>query len=300
VSAHDPDRDLDDLLRDDAGRFGSLYRKLPRYEPPRRLDRTVLGEAARSVRSGKPPRRQRWLVGVGSAAGLVLAAGIAWRIGHDPMNEGAMPPESAPTVVPVQPIDGSAHAKREQSAQPEAATADALSSPAPATQNAAPTRPGERDAIKQDARKVRTAAKLAAPAPKPAEASAPEPFPAAPRQREELQSKDLEKSQSFEASQPAIGGATGAAAGAAAGAVAPAMDKNAAASERARMPASPTVPSGSVELRRDMQLPPGEWLSHIRELERQGRHQQAMESLRLFIRVHPERKVPVDLQPLLD
>jgi len=25
-----------------------------------------------------------------------------------------------------------------------------------------------------------------------------------------------------------------------------------------------------------------------------------MESLRLFIRVHPERKVPVDLQPLLD
>ncbi len=80
---HDPDRDLDDLLGDDGGRFGGLYRRLPRYEPPRRLDRAVLGEAARAVHSGKPPRRQRWIVGVGSAAGLVLAAGIAWRIGHD-------------------------------------------------------------------------------------------------------------------------------------------------------------------------------------------------------------------------
>jgi len=299
MSAHDPDRDLDDLLRDDAGRFGSLYRKLPRYEPPRRLDRAVLGEAARAVRSGKPPRRQRWLVGFGSAAGLVLAAGIAWRIGHDAMNEGAVSPAATPIVVPVQPIDGSAHAKREQSAQPEAATADALSSPAPATQNAAAAKPVERDAIKQDERKLRAAAKTAAPPPKPAAAPAPEPFPAAPRQREERQSKDLEKSQAFEES-PAIGGATGAAAGAATGAVAPAMDKKTAAPERTRMPASPTVPSGSVELRRDMQLSPGEWLSHIRELERQGRHQQAMESLRLFIRAHPERKVPVDLQPLLD
>jgi hypothetical protein len=300
VSAHDPDRDLDELLRDDAGRLGSLYRKLPRYEPPRRLDRAVLGEAARAVHSGKPPRRQRWLVGVGSAAGLVLAAGIAWRIGHDAMNEGAVPPAAAPTVVPVQPIDGSAHAKREQSA-PEAATADALSSPAPAAQNAAAARPAERDAVKQDERKLRAAAKSAAPAPKPVAAPAPEPFPAQPRQREEAPAKDLEKLQSFEESQPATAGrATGAMGGAAAGAVAPSSDKKTAAPERAYAPASPTVPSGSVELRRDMQLPPGEWLAHIRELERQGRHQQAMESLRLFIRAHPNRKVPTDLQPLLD
>jgi hypothetical protein len=49
-----------------------------------------------------------------------------------------------------------------------------------------------------------------------------------------------------------------------------------------------------------MQRPPGEWLAHIRELERQGRHQQALESLRLFIRAHPDRKVPADLEPLLD
>ena len=294
MSAHDPDRELHDLLRDDGGRMGSLYRKLPRYEPPRRLDRAVLGEAARAVHSGKPPRRQRWLVGVGSAAGLVLAAGIAWRIGHDAMNEGAMPPAAAPVVVPVQPIDGSAHGKREQKAEPQAAMSDAASSPAPATQNAAAAKPVERDAVRQDERKSRALAKPA-PAPKPVAAPPPEAFPAEPRQRTESQSKDLDKSESFGES----GQATGAA-GAAAGGIAPAMEKKTAAPERTRMPASPTVPSGSVELRRDMQLAPGEWLAHIRELERQGRHQQAMESLRLFIRSHPDRKVPADLQPLLD
>ena len=294
MSTHDPDRELDDLLRDYGGRMGSLYRKLPRYEPPRRLDRAVLGEAARAVHSGKPPRRQRWLVGVGSAAGLVLAAGIAWRIGHDAMNEGAMPPAAAPVVVPVQPIDGSAHAKREQKAEPQAAMSDAASAPAPATQNAAAAKPVERDAVRQDERKLRALAKPA-PAPKPVAAPPPEAFPAEPRQRTESQSKDLDKSESFGESEQATG-----AAGAAAGGIAPAMEKKTAAPERTRMPASPTVPSGSVELRRDMQLAPGEWLAHIRELERQGRHQQAMESLRLFIRSHPDRKVPADLQPLLD
>ena len=42
-------RDPDDLLRDGGGEIGDLYRRLPRYEPPRRLDRAVLNEAARAV-----------------------------------------------------------------------------------------------------------------------------------------------------------------------------------------------------------------------------------------------------------
>jgi hypothetical protein len=297
MSTHDPDRELDDLMRDDGGRLGSLYRKLPRYEPPRRLDRAVLGEAARAVHSGKPPRRQRWLVGVGSAAGLVLAAGIAWRIGHDAMNEGAALPAAAPTVVPVQPIDESAHAKREQSAQPEATTSDALSSPAPAAQNAAAPKAAERDAARQDERKLRASAKPVSAPPKPAAAPPPQPFPAETRQRDAAPSKDLEKSDAFSEAEPATGAGV---AGASAGMAAPATQKKALVPERARMPASPTVPSGSIELRRDMQLSPREWLAHIRELEQQGRHQQAIESLRLFIRAHPDRKVPTDLQPLLD
>jgi hypothetical protein len=67
---------------------------------------------------------------------------------------------------------------------------------------------------------------------------------------------------------------------------------------RRAAPSSP--PSSSVELQRDMQLAPDDWLSHIRELMQQDRRQQAVESLRLFVRAHPDLEVPADLQPLLD
>jgi hypothetical protein len=290
--SHDPDRDLDDLLGDDAGRFGAVYRRLPRYEPPRRLDRAVLGEAARAVHSGKPPRRQRWIVGVGSAAGLVLAAGIAWRIGHDAMNPNEA---AAPTIVPVQPISEPARAKREEQAQPQAEQADAAPALESRAQNATAS-PPPRDEIKQTPHKSRASSKPAAaeprtPPPAPAAAPPPAPFPA--QERDRAAAKDLEKSDTF--------GATSATGAAAAGAVAPAEDKKAKLSSEGESGlASPTTPSGSVELRRDMQLAPDEWLSHIRQLKRQGRHQQAMESLRLFARMHPDWTIPDDLRPLLD
>ena len=111
-------RDPDDLLREGGGEIGDLYRRLPRNDPPRRLDRAVLSEAARAVHSGKPPRRQRWIVGVGSAAGLVLAAGIAWRIGHEPIGPNqAVAPTAAPRVVPVEPISEPSRAKHETPAE---------------------------------------------------------------------------------------------------------------------------------------------------------------------------------------
>ena len=55
----DPDHDLDRLLADDGGELTALYRRLPKAEPPRRLDRSVLGEAARAVRGYTPRRQQR-------------------------------------------------------------------------------------------------------------------------------------------------------------------------------------------------------------------------------------------------
>src|SRR5689334_19200436 len=140
MNIRDPDRDVDDLLGDDGGEMGKLYRRLPRYEPPRRLDRAVLGEAARAVHSGKPPRRQRWVVGLGSAAGLVLAAGIAWRVGHDVMYQNeSVSPTAAPRVVPVEPISEPARAKREDKSAQKAESREsdaARAEPAPA-ENAA-------------------------------------------------------------------------------------------------------------------------------------------------------------------
>ncbi len=51
------------------------------------------------------------------------------------------------------------------------------------------------------------------------------------------------------------------------------------------------APSSSAELRRDMQLAPDAWLAHIRHLLRQGRRQQAIESLRLFRNAHPQLSI---------
>lgn len=66
---------------------------------------------------------------------------------------------------------------------------------------------------------------------------------------------------------------------------------------RARTVGAPS-PSGSVELRRDMQLPPDDWLAHIGALATQGRRQQALESLRLFRRMHPDVDIPEKLRAL--
>jgi hypothetical protein len=287
MSGRDPERDVDDLLGENSGEMGNLYRRLPRYEPPRRLDRAVLSEAARAVHSGKTPRRQRWIVGVGSAAGLVLAAGIAWRIGHDAMNP-ADTAGSAQQVVPVQPISEPARAKRDA---PAPAEADAARAPEPRAEGAIDTR-AAKDEIRPAERKAKARQPAAPPptmtqqAPKPASpppvaSAAPEAFPGAPEQGERAQA--LEKSEAGNSASMQAGGGA---------------DKEA-ASAAARGLSSPTSISGSVELRRDMQLAPQDWLSHIRLLRRQGRTQQASESLRLFARAHPDWTIPDDLRPLL-
>jgi hypothetical protein len=284
VSARDPD----DLLRDGGGETGDLYRRLPRYEPPRRLDRAVLNEAARAVHSGKPPRRQRWIIGAGSAAGLVLAAGLAWRIGHEPMgrNDGVAP-TAAPRVVPVQPIDESARSKHETPAADKA--------PAAPLEEAPPAEADQRAVGALDKDQAKALSKQRAgskPAPPPA-MQAEAPPPAAP------------KPDAFPANEPAAAGrandleTTPVSSDAMARQPVDAAEKRA-ATTNVRGRASPTLPSSSVELQRDMQLAPPDWLAHIRDLMQQGRRQQATESLRLFVRTHPERRVPDDLRELLE
>jgi len=286
----DPDHDLDRLLADDGGDLAALYRRLPKAEPPRRLDRSVLGEAARAVR-GYTPRRQRWLLGVGSAAGIVLAAGIAWHVGQDAVRreaQGEMPVQSAPVTaprnqnyVPVQPLSEPAAKHAPPMAQ------DAVGAAAPA---AAPPPPA---AAKPVPRKAEARAKDVAPpvaqpatppaAPPPAAATpVPEAFPA------ETQRQEAETAT-----------ATGAArAGAAA--ESDLMAKERLDDKALRTRAAPTPPSSSVELRRDMQLAPEDWLAHVRQLLHQGRRQQAIESLRLFRNAHPRHPLPDELRALLD
>lgn len=294
-----PDDELERLLADDGGELGALYRRLPRAEPPRRLDRNVLAEAARAVH-GRRPRRQRWLLGVGSAAGIVLAAGIAWHMGHDALRQQsaalpAKPPAHPQEYVPVQPIDGAQRPASEASPSPDepvVATPPAAAAPAPAPE---PTR-------RRAAKPAETAKDQRVAAPPPA---APPPLPATAEPRQEQQAL----SQPVAAPPAPSSTATAAADREPEAAMEPEVAKDASAAaealgagnspKRVHTGVAPS-PMGSVELRRDMQLAPEDWLARIRQLMRQGRRQQAIESLRLFRHAHPDWALPDDMRALDD
>lgn len=280
------DRDLEKLLSDDGGEWGALYRKLSRVEPPRRLDRNVLGEAARAVH-GHVPRRQRWLVGFGSAAGIVLAAGIAWHVGHQ-----AMPPSAAPApaqeapaasaprrqYVPVQTFDESARRAAPKADTPAAPsmTAPASAPPPPAAAKTRPPTPAQEKA-----------------------ASAPAPVPEASPRLEKKEAIAPTTTPRATVADDAMQGAASKAAAASNATVAPAPAEDAElrANGRAR-DASPEALTRSQEIHNDMRLPPDAWIRRIQWLLDEGRDDQALESLRLLRRTHPNVELPADLKDL--
>ena len=71
------DDDLQALLSEDSALL-KRYRALPDSEPGKHLDAAILGRAANAVR--RPAARQRWLIPLASAASVVAAAGIGWRV----------------------------------------------------------------------------------------------------------------------------------------------------------------------------------------------------------------------------
>ena len=85
------DQEFDKFLSEETARIDAIYRKLPQAEPDAQLDARVRAHARGGVRDEptfaparrtEPVSRSRsWLPAFASAAVLVLAAGIAWRLG---------------------------------------------------------------------------------------------------------------------------------------------------------------------------------------------------------------------------
>ena len=76
MNTHDHDNDAlpgDDELK-------ALYRSLPRKEPPPAMDRAIKRAAADAVRGTARRSTPRWPVAVASAAMVVVAAGLGWRL----------------------------------------------------------------------------------------------------------------------------------------------------------------------------------------------------------------------------
>ena len=290
-----PDEDLQRLLDADAGEFGAIYRRLPHPEPPRRVDRVVLANAARAVRGDRAPPAQRWLLGLGSAAGLVLAAGIAWQVGQqiDAQDAQTGAPRSERSVIPVQPITESARTQKSESGETAAAMAEEelpaaaapaqQASPPPLRRQASPARPAPAAAPPPPAPAAqapplleqRVAEPQAAPAPAVSAADAAQ---AIPEEKDTL-SSEAASGTARERSDQAVG-----------------LSAPKAAAEQSRAPAL----SSSVKLRQNMHLAPQDWLAEIVRLKNAGRRQEAIENLRLFRRMHPDWQLSDELRRLAE
>lgn len=291
----DPDRDLERLLDEDGGEFGAIYRRLGRPEPPRRLDRIVLASAARAVHGGRAPPAQRWMLGIGSAAGVVLAAGIAWQVGKQlesrEAESGGSLERSHPSVIAVQPISEPA---APQKAESDLAISDQAGPPAASQVE----EPKPLQAARQKA--VRPAPPP--PAAAPVEAPALMKERAAQPERANAVADDAEAEAFPSAKDMPEAGAAPAASGQlgkrdqreqAGEAAAAARNESLSAPEPLQSRAPP--PTSSVQLRQNMRLPPEEWLAEIVRLKREGHRQQAIENLRLFRRMHPDWKLSDEL-----
>lgn len=149
----------DDDLPDER-ELAALYARLPKAEPDPALDAAVLAQADRAVSVRR--HRTRWPVALGSAAVLVLAAGLTWQL------RDSRPDVTATRHVPT--------AQRIESTAPVPASAPVV------LQESAPAATQPRMARRSaPARSLAPAAPAAAPAPPvPAEAPVPAPAPAPP------------------------------------------------------------------------------------------------------------------------
>src|SRR5689334_5941597 len=148
------DQELERLLAGEETELSALYRKLPAAEPDEKLDAAVLAMAHRAVNPHlaatsrvdrrAPARPKPWMFALGSAAGVVLAAGIAWQLRSTIQQNGdeALQRASAPATEGMIVVTPKERASKPEAvpapAAPPAAQAPILAPPAPAKPAAAP------------------------------------------------------------------------------------------------------------------------------------------------------------------
>lgn len=162
------EREFEAFLAGEESELARLYRRLPQTEPDAKLDASVLALARAAVepqrvnalRHAKTrTRRPWWLVGLSSAAGVVLAAGIAWQMRN--AFQETLPGATSPTAP--------AAARSERDVIPISAI---LPPPEPAAAPEPPPAPPAPDVFASAPMPAGGAAGTAAPA-KPAPRAAP-------------------------------------------------------------------------------------------------------------------------------
>jgi Meckel syndrome type 1 protein len=262
--------------------LAALYRKLPRKEPGPALDAAVLRAAAQAVKTAEPAatkRWPRWPIALSSAAVLVLAAGLGWRMRDMPA--------SVPTATP-----GAVSVQASAPAVEAAPAADQAQLPAPAPPP--PTEP------------VHSAA------PKTQQANIPVAKPAAPAMARVMQPQAKQapalaaKRAVADQAAPVAANEPSAFAQQRTEATAgnqPLEEKAAPPAPTPRLMAAPTIapapPTPPADTARDAHDTPAQELDKIRLLFATQRRDEARQRLADFHRDHPDYPLPDDLREQL-
>lgn len=268
------DRELEKYLAGNS-ELSKLYAELPEEKLPVHLDAAILAEAHRAAgaRPGAVPKR-RWTIPLGMVATLFVAVMIALQLPHM-LKDAALPPmpqEGKSSVMMEKSM-----AERPLNAPEESGkihemmkskSALTRSEPAPMAAAEAPAKPGS---------------------PAHAVVVPPAPSATAAAKRMELNRRaDMDSRRSLSKEEKAVGHA--------AGSVSDALEQS--------MPAATPAP---VQLNRALvqplkdetdtaNLPPDDWLTRIKQLQKDGRLDEATKELAAFKKRYPEYPVPVSLE----
>jgi hypothetical protein len=273
-------------------------------EPAPALDARIVAAARTATAapgraSPRPGWQRRWPVGLGLAASLALAVGVAWQL--RPLPDAGIEYSEAPAATARQ-VPRAAAPAIDDDALPDGMQRQGLPTPAPQPTKPVPDEASRtrQTAARREAAAVEAVAQpLAAAEPAlagtPAGASptaappapAPPPAPAAPtpsqQDRQVLRSVDSQAQKSAAAHADAAAAETGPYS----------RDETLTSVHDEPYDDQPPASVDSPEVRKA-------WLARIRELVSEGRLQPARDSLQEFRRRYPQAPVPEDLQPLLD
>jgi len=300
------ERDFKAFLNEDDSQLAALYHKLPRPEPDAKLDAAVVAMARRTLNPhvvATPPgnvavrQRVRWLAPLGATAGLVLAAGVALRVGPQIWSTHNEP---APTAIR---DNGMIQVRPAREA-----AAEIVQQPAAAPAAEIPTDRADVDA--KELKKVENAAsRPAAPWVLPDQARREPEMDAAGRKQaiatgvwQKLHENDsagtvLKNTSAILALDAAAAPAAATRAKSVAvpaNATTTALQAVAPAEQEKR--GEVQQPGYSAELIRNSRLYPESWIAVIQQLVRDGRRDEAMQNLKLFRKKYPAYHLPADLE----
>lgn len=288
MNTHHPDNER--LPGEDE--LAALYRKLPRNEPGPALDAAVLRAAAQAMQPARR-RRARWPVVLSSAAVLVLAAGLGWRMRDMPVATvpsapsattwGAQPAPTVATNAGAAPANAEQLAARQAAPEQPALQAEAVATP-PASAPA----------------QARRYAHTNAPAMKSAPGYAPVEQPLAMPRAEtapaqvQVQAQAADQATAYDHAAALVSNEAVRAKAAPAARMMAAPAPMAAA---APAPAPPMAPP--VDTARDAHDTPAQELDKIRHLLTAGQRDEARQRLADLHRDHPDYPLPDDLREQL-